>query len=87
MRKKGASMHFMACLTRVVTDDDCCVEVAQLQAALHTIQRALKDVPSSERHYIAEALLSFAVERTRRDQTVASTRALRPGVSNAPWRP
>lgn len=73
-----------ACFTRVVTDDDCCVEAAQLQSALHAIQRALRDVPSIERHYIAEALLSFAVAQMRGTQTVARTRALRTGASNAP---
>lgn len=48
-------------LTRVVTDDDCCVEVVQLQSALHAIERELKHVPGHERHYIAEALLNLAV--------------------------
>lgn len=79
-----SSMHATACLTRIVIDDDCGVEIAQLQSALHAIECALKDVPSIERHYIAGALLSFAVAQTRGCQTVASTRALRPGVSNAP---
>jgi hypothetical protein len=48
-------------LTRVVTDDDCCVEAVQLQSALHAIERELRDVPGFERHYIADALLNFAV--------------------------
>lgn len=70
-------------LTRVMTGDDCGVEIAQLQAVLQRIQNALRDVPLAQREYIANALLNLAVSL----QTEASTRAARGCVSNAPWRP
>ncbi len=60
-------------LTRVMTDDDCAVEVAQLQSVLGRIQSALRDVPLAQREYIANALLNLAVTL----QTDASTRAAR----------
>jgi hypothetical protein len=60
-------------LTRVMTDDDRGVEVAQLQSVLQRIQSALRDVPLAQREYIANALLTLAVSR----QTEASTRAAR----------
>lgn len=60
-------------LTRVMTDDDRGVEVAQLQTVLQRIQSALRDVPLSQREYIANALLTLAVSL----QTDASTRAAR----------
>lgn len=71
------------CLTRVMTDDDSGVEIAQLQSVLQRIQSALRDVPPAQREYIANALLNLAVSL----QTDASTRAVRGCVSNAPWRP
>jgi hypothetical protein len=61
------------CLTRVMTDDDRGVEIAQLPAVMQRIQNALRDVPLAQREYIANALLSLAVSL----QTEASTRALR----------
>jgi hypothetical protein len=61
------------CLTRVMTDDDRGVEIAQLQAVMQRIQHALRDVPLAQREYIANALLNLAVSL----QTEASTRALR----------
>ena len=60
-------------LTRVMTDDDRGVEVAQLQSVLQRIQSALRDVPLAQREYIANALLTLAVSL----QTDASTRAVR----------
>ena len=60
-------------LTRVMTDDDRGVEVAQLQSVLERIQSALRDVPLAQREYIANALLTLAVSL----QTDASTRAAR----------
>jgi hypothetical protein len=56
------AVHSRRCLTRVMVDDDG-VEVAQLQTVLHRIQHSLRDVPSEQREYIANALLSFAVSR------------------------
>jgi hypothetical protein len=61
------------CLTRVMTDDDRAVEIAQLQSVMQRIQGALRDVPLAQREYIANALLNLAVSL----QTDASTRAAR----------
>jgi hypothetical protein len=73
----------MSCLTRVMTDDDRGVEIAQLQTVMQRIQSAMRDVPPAQREYIANALLNLAVSF----QTEASTRAARGCDSNAPWRP
>jgi hypothetical protein len=51
----------MRCLTRVVTDDARALEVAQIQAVMSRIQSALRDIPASERDYVANALLNLAV--------------------------
>jgi len=51
------------CLTRVVLDDDCGIEVAQLQSVMQRIQSTLRDVPQAQREYIANALLNLAVSR------------------------
>lgn len=61
------------CLTRVMTDDDRGVEIAQLQAVMQRIQSSLRGVPPAQREYIANALLNLAVSL----QTEASTRAIR----------
>lgn len=61
------------CLTRVMTDDDRGVEIAQLPSVMQRIQSALRDVPLAQREYIANALLTLAVSL----QTDASTRAAR----------
>ena len=71
------------CLTRVMTDDDRGVEVAQLQWVMQRIQRSLGHVPEAHREYLAHALLDLAVS-TLSNQTEARTRAGRPGVWNAP---
>lgn len=55
------------CLTRVMTDDDRGVEVAQLQSVMQRIQSALRDMPIAQREYIANALLNLAVSRMVRD--------------------
>lgn len=55
------------CLTRVMTDDDRGVEVAQLQSVMQRIQSALRDMPTAQREYIANALLNLAVSRMVRD--------------------
>lgn len=72
------------CLTRVMTDDDRGVEVAELQSVLQRIQGSLSDVPEAHREYLANALLDLAVSMLLGRQTEASTRAGRPGVWNAP---
>lgn len=54
-------MSSSRCLTRVMIDDDCGVEVAQLQSVMERIQRMLHDVPLAQREYIANALLNLAV--------------------------
>lgn len=48
-------------LTRWVADGDIALEVAHLQKVMWRIQSALRDVPNSERSYIANALLNVAV--------------------------
>jgi len=55
------------CLTRVVLDDDCGIEVAQLQSVMHRIQSTLRDVPQAQREYIANALLNLAVSRMKEE--------------------
>jgi hypothetical protein len=55
------SVTSRCCLTRVVTDDDHGVEVAQLQSVMQRIQNSLRDVPEAHREYIANALLDLAV--------------------------
>ena len=76
------------CLTRVMTDDDAGVEIAQISRIVARIQLALGAVPGAEREYIAQALLDYAMKQTGRGrQTVASTRAARGVFWNAPWRP
>lgn len=49
------------CLTRWVSDGEIAVEVAHLQKVMWRIQSALRDVPNSQRSYIANALLNVAV--------------------------
>lgn len=67
------------CLTRVMTDDDRGVEVAQLQSVLQRIQSSLQDVPEAHREYIAGALLSLAVSRINfRPKRVREPRGLEP---------
>jgi hypothetical protein len=56
------------CLTRVMTDDDRGVEVAQLQSVMHRIQSSLRDVPMAQREYIANALLNLAVSRMLKEE-------------------
>ena len=55
------------CLTRVMIDDDCAVEVAQLQSVMQRIQCMLHDIPASQREYIANALLNLAISRMLRE--------------------
>lgn len=56
------------CLTRVMTDDDRSVEIAQLQSVMHRIQSSLRDVPLAQREYIANALLNLAVSRMVKEE-------------------
>ena len=56
------------CLTRVVLDDDCGIEVAQLQSVMHRIQSTLRDVLQAQREYIANALLNLAVSRMLKEE-------------------
>lgn len=55
------SVTSRCCLTRVMTDDERGVEVAQLQLVMQRIQNSLRDVPEAHREYIAGALLNLAV--------------------------
>ncbi len=76
-------------LTRIA--DGCgFVEVAELQRARARIEESLRDIPRPQREVLVDALFSRAIEwlmsgglavRRPEDQTVASTRSLRLGVS------
>ena len=76
-------------LTRIA--DGCgFVEVAELKRARARIEDSLRDIPRPQREVLADALFSRAIEwlmsgglavRRSEDQTVASTRSLRFGVS------
>jgi hypothetical protein len=54
------------CLTRVVTDDDAGVEVAQVATIIERIQQALGSLPPTERDYVAKALLAYATGMVQR---------------------
>jgi hypothetical protein len=60
------------CLTRVVTEEGCAVEIAGLDAVRASIERALTGVPPQQRDAIADALLNFAIAR------IGAIGALRP---------
>jgi len=62
------SMSNPRCLTRVVIDADCGIEVAQLQSVMQRIQSMLYDVPQAQREYIANALLNLAVSRMVKEE-------------------
>jgi hypothetical protein len=64
------------CLTRVMTDDDRGLEVAQLQSVMHRIQSSLRDMPMAQREYIANALLNLAVTRMVREGGSTSTASI-----------
>ena len=70
----------MLCLTRVMMDDDPGIEMARIAAILERIRGSLGEVPPQQRDGLAKALLAYALK----SQTVASTRAVRLGVSNEP---
>jgi hypothetical protein len=57
------SMNAARCLTRVITDSERAIEIAQIQGVMSRIQSALCGIPSAERDYIANALLNLAVSR------------------------
>ena len=62
-----------SCLTRVILDDGCNVEVAQLQSAMSVIQSSLRAIPPSQREYIANALLNLAVGRMVKEEGAPRT--------------
>ncbi len=64
------------CLTRVMIDDDCAVEVAQLQTVMQRIQYMLHDIPAAQREYIANALLNLAVARMLRETGHSQTASI-----------
>jgi len=64
------------CLTRVMTDDDRGVEVAQLQSVMHRILDSLRHVPQAQREYIANALLNLAVSRMVKEEGRTLTASL-----------
>ena len=94
MRAESAIESELLCtcahgLTRIA--DGCgFVEVAELQRARARIEESLREMPKPQREVLADALFSRAIEwlmsgglavRRSEDQTVASTRSLRFGVS------
>lgn len=70
------SMSSPRCLTRVVIDDDCGIEVAQLQSVMQRIQSMLHDVPQAQREYIANALLNLAVSRMVKEEGMTQTASI-----------
>jgi hypothetical protein len=64
------------CLTRVVIDDDCGIEVAQLQSVMQRIQSTLIAVPQAQREYIANALLNRAVSRMLKEEGNTQTASI-----------
>ncbi|HEY5808711.1 MAG TPA: hypothetical protein VIT67_12115 [Povalibacter sp.] len=64
------------CLTRVMIDDDCGIEVAQLQTVMHRIQCMLHGVPAAEREYIANALLNLAIARMLKESGQSQTASI-----------
>jgi hypothetical protein len=56
------------CLTRVVMDDGFDLEIGQLQSVMQRIQNSLRDIPASQREYIANALLNVAVTRMLKEE-------------------
>ena len=65
-----------SCLTRVMIDDDCALEVAQLQSVMNRIQCMLHDVPQAQREYIANALLNLAVSRMLKEEGHSETASI-----------
>ena len=63
MRSTGSN-----CLTRVVMDDGFDLEIGQLQSVMQRIQNSLRDIPASQREYIANALLNVAVTRMLKEE-------------------
>ena len=68
MRSPGSN-----CLTRVVVDDGFDLEIGQLQSVMQRIQQSLRDIPLSQREYIANALLNVAVTRMLKEEGVLQT--------------
>lgn len=56
------------CLTRVMTDGERSLEVAQIKSVMHRIQSSLRNVPPAQREYIANALLNLAVTRMVKEE-------------------
>jgi hypothetical protein len=71
MRSSGSN-----CLTRVVVDDGFDLEVGQLQSVMQRIQQSLRDIPASQREYIANALLNVAVTRMVKEEGSALTASI-----------
>jgi len=68
MRSPGSN-----CLTRVVVDDGFDLEIGQLQSVMQRIQQSLRDIPLSQREYIANALLNVAVTRMLKEEGPVQT--------------
>ena len=52
-----------ACITRVVMDGGCDIELAELQSVTQRIQQSLQHIPASQRVYLANALFNLAISR------------------------
>ena len=57
----SAVVTLSPCLTRVMSDDDASIEVAQLARIVERIQCAASAIPIPEREYVAKALLAYAL--------------------------
>jgi hypothetical protein len=57
-------------------DDDCSLEVAQLQGVMQRIQDMLHHVPQAQREYIANALLNLAVSRMLKEEGTSQTASI-----------
>ena len=68
MRSPGSN-----CLTRVVVDDEFDLEIGQLQSVMQRIQQSLRDIPVSQREYIANALLNVAVTQMLKEEGATQT--------------
>jgi hypothetical protein len=66
--------HVHQCLTRVVTDHDGGIEIAQLQNITERIRQMLPQVSARECEYIARTLLNFAVSAMTDADVVSSLR-------------
>ena len=61
------------CLTRVIVDDGFDLEIGQLQSVMQRIQQSMRNIPFSQREYIANALLNLAVTQMLKEEGATQT--------------